>query len=72
MVKPERTLPNTLYVRRLEAARLMGVSLSSVVRRINEGILPAIKVGGSVLIPYQAITALTPMAIDSNNTEVLS
>jgi excisionase family DNA binding protein len=49
---------------------MLGLSLSSVVRLINDGTLPHVKVRGSVLIPQQAILDLVPSTTNTTNREV--
>jgi excisionase family DNA binding protein len=64
-MKPHQPQTSRLFVKRNEAAAMMGLSLSSIVRLTNDGTLPHVKIGGSVLIPHQAILDLVP-STDTN------
>jgi excisionase family DNA binding protein len=58
---PEATPPE--FLSRAEAARRLGLSVQSVRRRVNDGSLPSVKVGGRRLIPRAAIDALVAQAM---------
>jgi excisionase family DNA binding protein len=50
------------YLTAAEAAERLGISLRTVRRRIADGTLPAVRIGGSVRIPVSAIEAPPPAA----------
>jgi excisionase family DNA binding protein len=49
--------PRRAYSRN-EVADLLGISFSTVRRRIGDGTLPAARIGSRVVIPAQAVDAL--------------
>jgi len=51
------------FLSRKETAELLGISLPTIARRINDGSIPRIKLGGRILIPTYAIEQLIEQAL---------
>lgn len=47
----------TRYLSPAEAAELFGVKRETIYRHIRRGLLPAVRLGGSIRIPADALTA---------------
>jgi excisionase family DNA binding protein len=52
----------TRYLTAAEAGERLGISLRTVRRRIADGTLPAVRIGGAVRIPASALEAPEPVA----------
>jgi excisionase family DNA binding protein len=48
-----------LVLSRPEAAQLLGISVPTLDRRLRDGVVPSIKLGGRRLVPRRAIDAIT-------------
>src|SRR5262249_38918793 len=68
-----KALPPAL-VTMTEAARLLGLSLSTVRRRVREGILPSCTVGRSVRVDLSGLKPLTDdqVAAEAHNIRAIS
>ena len=51
------------FLSRKEAAGLLGVSLSSIVRGLEKGEIPHVKIGGRILIPAEFVDRLAAKAL---------
>ena len=59
------TLPEKLFLNRKETADVLGLSLATVGRRINDGTIPHRKIGSRILIPVEAIERIIHSAFES-------
>lgn len=53
-------MDDTTYLTAAQVAERLGISLRTVRRRIADGTLPSVKVGGAVRIPASALDILAP------------
>jgi excisionase family DNA binding protein len=51
-------MPEALVISRPEAAQLLGISVPTLDRRLRDGDIPSIKLGGRRLVPRTAIDAI--------------
>lgn len=58
----EIELPNKALFRPDEVAKILGVSTMTVYRRIEDGTLAAVRIGGLYRIPRESLTTLLDQA----------
>lgn len=57
------------FISRNEAATLLGVSLSTLIRHLADGSIPSIRLGSRVLIPAEFIENLAQEALNPSVNE---
>jgi excisionase family DNA binding protein len=57
------------FLSRQEAANQLGISLPTLARRLADGSIPYIKLGGRVLIPAEFLTNLSTSAFTTNGRQ---
>jgi excisionase family DNA binding protein len=57
------------FLSRKETAEILSVSLPTLARRLADGSIPYIKLGGRVLIPAEFLTNLSTSAFTTNGRQ---
>ncbi|HWR10645.1 MAG TPA: excisionase family DNA-binding protein [Rectinemataceae bacterium] len=57
------------FLSRQEATELLGVSLSTLIRHLNDGTIPFTRLGSRILIPTQFIENLTQKALSGQGAK---
>lgn len=57
-------MASALFLSKSEAAKLLGVSLPTINRRLRDGSIPFVKIGARVLVPAEFLSKLAAKAMN--------